>query len=96
MRSLIATILHPSRWRSCAAIDPTLPKLAPIDGPLEPELLGGAQGGWRARVEPFEVPAKVPPGTPILERIGLEIWWMSGEQRRSVKLEGFRRGVLAP
>ncbi|MGH9721529.1 MAG: type IV pilus modification PilV family protein [Bryobacteraceae bacterium] len=77
-------------------LDPTLPKVALLDGPFDAELLGGAMGGWRARVAPFEVPAKVPPGTPILERIDLEIWWMSGEQRRTVRLEGFRRGVLAP
>jgi hypothetical protein len=42
----------------------------------------------------------MPPGTavgaPILERIELEIWWMYGPQRRSFKIEGFRRGLLTP
>ncbi len=46
------------------------------------------EGGWRARVEPFE---KV--GTKILERVVLEIWWMNGNQRRTFLLEGYRRAA---
>ena len=47
--------------------------------------------GWRAQVTPFE-PG---PGDRLgLERVQLEIWWMSGNLRRSFGLEGFRRTVL--
>ena len=31
---------------------------------------------------------------PILERLELEVWWMAGSQRRSLKLEAFRQGVM--
>jgi hypothetical protein len=31
-----------------------------------------------------------------LERVELEIWWMSGDQRRTYVVEGYRRAVLKP
>ncbi|MBK5291983.1 MAG: prepilin-type N-terminal cleavage/methylation domain-containing protein [Acidobacteriia bacterium] len=46
------------------------------------------EGGWRARVEPFD---KV--GNRILERVVLEIWWMNGNQRRTFHLEGYRQAA---
>jgi general secretion pathway protein I len=74
-------------------VDPALPKQALLELPLDPALLGGAKGGWRAQVTPFE---QGPGDRPGLERIQLEIWWMSGNQRRSLGLDGFRRTVLPP
>ena len=71
-------------------------KLEVIEGSWAPELTGGLQIGWRARITPFEVPKGGAPGTPILERIELEIWWMSGAQRRTFVLEGFRRAIMTP
>ena len=76
--------------------DPRLPRLVPMEQLFDPALLGGAKGGWRARVMPFETPAGAVPGSPILERIELEIWWMSGETRRTYALEAFRRTTLLP
>ncbi|MBK9168515.1 MAG: type II secretion system protein [Bryobacterales bacterium] len=76
--------------------DPRLPHLIPVEQPFDPSLLGGAKGGWRARVMPFEVPVGAAPGSPILERIELEVWWMNGESRRTYSLEGYRRGTLLP
>jgi hypothetical protein len=70
--------------------DPALPPLTVLEQPLDPSLLGGARGGWRAQVTPFE-PA--PGGAPGLDRVQLEIWWMSAEKRRSFGLEGFRRAA---
>lgn len=75
-------------------VTPDLPRRTPFEQPVAEELLGGARGGWRARLTPFEGPPGAVPGTPILERLELEVWWMAGEQRRSLKLEGFRPGVL--
>lgn len=72
------------------------PKLAPFEGTWGPELTGGLPSGWRARITPFDMPPGAAVGTPILERIELEIWWMYGEQRRSFKIEGFRRSVMTP
>jgi general secretion pathway protein I len=69
-------------------VDQTIPELAVIEEPLDPVLVGGARGGWRARLTPFEPGT---PGLPGLDRVQLEIWWMSGDDRRSFTLEAFRR-----
>lgn len=71
-------------------VDPTLPPMTVMEQPLEPALMGGAKGGWRAQISPFE---QAPGGGPGLDRVQLEIWWMSGNQRRSFGLEGFRRAA---
>ena len=72
-------------------VDPKLPLGTVMDEPLDASLLGGARGGWRAQVTPFENAPSPVPGAFGLDRIQLEIWWMSGEQRRSFSLEAFRR-----
>ena len=71
-----------------------LPKLAPFDGAWGPEVAGDLRAGWRARITPFEMPPTPGAGMPYLERIELQIWWMNGEKRRTLALEGFRRSVL--
>jgi general secretion pathway protein I len=71
-----------------------VPKLTPFEGTWAPEVTGGQQTGWRARITPFDMPPGATAGVPILERIELEIWWMYGEQRRSFKIEGFRRSIM--
>jgi general secretion pathway protein I len=73
-----------------------LPKLTTFDGGWEREVTGAVNMGWRARLTPFEMPPSAGPGTPFLERVELEIWWMNGNQRRTLTLEGFRRAVLMP
>ena len=55
-----------------------------------------ATTGWRARITPFDMPDPPAPGGPILERVELEIWWMSGDQRRTFALDGYRRAVFTP
>ena len=52
--------------------------------------------GWRARVTygGEDRPSPVA-GDFALDRIQLEIWWMSGEQRRSFPLESYRRRTPA-
>lgn len=77
-------------------LDPRLGNFATLEGAFDPALAGGVQAGWRARLTPFEMPPKAGPGVPILQRLELEIWWMNGEQRRSLALEGFRQTPLAP
>lgn len=68
--------------------DPALPLDAVLENSIDPASLGGARGGWRARVTPFEAG---PDGKPGVDRIQLQIWWMSGNTRRSFDLEAFRR-----
>ena len=74
-------------------VDPRLPLATVMDEPLDPRLLGGARGGWRAQVTPFETAPSPVPGAFGLDRIQLEIWWMSGDRRRSFSLEAFRRSL---
>lgn len=76
-------------------LDQGLPKMVPLEGGFDPALTGGAEVGWRAQITAFEAPPNASPGTDILERLELEIWWMSGARRRTVALEGFRQGKLA-
>ena len=71
-----------------------LEKGVPFDGTWGPEVTGGSDMGWRARLTPFEVPKGGGVGRPFVERVELQIWWMSGSQRRSFRLEGFHRAVL--
>jgi general secretion pathway protein I len=77
-------------------LDRAFPMHAVIEGRFQPALVGGVQGGWRARLLPFETIPGAGPGTLALERMELEVWWMSGEQRRTFALEGYRSAVLTP
>ena len=77
-------------------VEPKLPEQTVIEEALDPSLLGGARGGWRAQVTPFEFPQGAGAGSPCLDRVQLEIWWMQGNLRRSFRLDAYRRGVLVP
>jgi general secretion pathway protein I len=76
-------------------LDSRLPKSSVMEGEFDPAVIG-THAGWRARLTPFDIPPNAGPGTQVLERLELEIWWMSGETRRSFPLEGFRRNTLRP
>ncbi|HEX5228137.1 MAG TPA: type II secretion system protein [Bryobacteraceae bacterium] len=71
-----------------------LEKGIPFEGTWGPEVTGGSNMGWIARLTPFELPKGHAMGQPFVERIELEIWWMNGTQRRSFRLEGFHRAIL--
>lgn len=73
-----------------------LPEFSILQGSFDPALAGGRDSGWSARVTPFEMPPGRGVGTPVLERIELEVWWMSGENRRTFTLDAFRRKRLLP
>jgi general secretion pathway protein I len=55
-----------------------------------------SSSGWKARVTPFEVPPNPTPGTPILDRIEVQVWWVIAGQTRTFDMEGFRRSILTP
>jgi general secretion pathway protein I len=75
-------------------VDTRLPQFSALEGPIDPMLMGGVEAGWRARVTPFEMPVGRAAGTPVLQRIELEVWWMAGDKRRSFTLDAFRRQML--
>ena len=77
-------------------LDTQAPQFSILEGAIDPALMGGAQAGWRARVTPFEMPRSRAPGTPILERVELEIWWMVNDKRRTFTVDAFRRRQLRP
>jgi general secretion pathway protein I len=71
-----------------------LEKGVPFQGTWGPEVTGGGEMGWLARLTPFEVPKGGGVGRPFIERVELQIWWMDGSQRRSFTLESVHRAVL--
>ena len=75
-------------------VDTRLPQFSILEGPIDPALMGGVEAGWRARVTPFEMPVGRAAGTPVLQRIELEVWWMAGDKRRTFTLDAFRRQTL--
>lgn len=89
-----ATQLARHKMDELLIANPEAPKNVPLEGGWDPALTGGILTGWRARVTTFDKPPQAGPGTPVLERVELEIWWMNGDVRKSFTLEGFRRGVI--
>jgi general secretion pathway protein I len=72
-----------------------LEKGVPFEGMWGPEVTGGADMGWTARLTPFELArGGRGAGAPFIERIELEVWWMVQGQRRSFRLEGFHRTTM--
>lgn len=66
--------------------------------PLDTTLVGryDASTGWRAKLTAFEMPPKPMPGVAFLERLELELWWMTGERRRTFQMEAYRRDTWKP
>jgi general secretion pathway protein I len=77
-------------------LDSTLPRDQVVEGMFDPALMGGTRGGWRARLSIFEMPPNPQPQRSLIERVELEVWWMSGETQRRFQLAGVRRNVLRP
>lgn len=89
-----ATLLAKQRMDEIL-VDRNFPRNVFVEGTYDPSLTGGPSG-WRARVMPFEGPPGAGPGYPGIDRVELEIWWMSGQTRRGFSLEAFRRNVFRP
>jgi general secretion pathway protein I len=71
-----------------------LPQNAELGGPFDPARTGWGQSGWRATVSAFDVPPQAAPNAAVLERIQLEIWWLSSGVRRTFVLDAYRRGLM--
>jgi Tfp pilus assembly protein PilV len=69
-------------------VDKSVPFGATVEGKFDDA------SGWRARFTPYAMRPGAPVGSPVLERVELEIWWMSRDQRQSFPLEGFRRNTI--
>ena len=75
-------------------LDAQFPADAVVQGDFDPALMGGLEGGWRARMTPFETPPGYPKGAAptdqILDRLELQIWWISNGQRHTFAVAGYR------
>ena len=80
--------------------DLLLDSAVPFDGmltgnfPLDQS--GGVPAGWQASFHPYEAPPKAGPGTMIVQRVTLSVWWQppSGS-RRKIDIETYR-GTAIP
>ncbi len=92
-----ATVLAKSKMDELL-VDYTLPRGIPIGATFDPAITGGIQAGWNATVTVFEKAPGAGPGKWCMDRIELEIWWMSGTSqgpvRRAYTLEAFRRSLI--
>jgi general secretion pathway protein I len=77
-------------------LDRAMPRNSNLSGPFDAALTGGIEAGWQARLENFEMPPHPHPGMMALDRIELQVWWMSGTERRTFTLDAFRPRVLQP
>ena len=77
-------------------LDSRLPRLTPLHGNLDPASASGLEGGWNAQLAPFEQPPQLEPGRRILDRLELEIWWISGSRKRTLRLEAYRPYTIVP
>lgn len=77
-------------------LDRRLPRHIIVEGAYDPSLTNGHASGWKARLTPFEVPQNPGPGTQILDRLEVQVWWIVAGQTRTFALEGFRRSLLTP
>jgi general secretion pathway protein I len=75
-------------------LDEELPRDVVVSGPFDPSQSGGLDAGWRARLTSFEAPPNPAPGDLALDRIELEVWWMSGPLRRTFTLDAYRERTL--
>jgi general secretion pathway protein I len=64
--------------------DPGLPFQGTLQGQIDEST------GWTAQMSPFEMPPRVQPGTVILQRIALVVWWKNGSNDRQYPLEAYR------
>jgi hypothetical protein len=63
----------------------------PFDGEVEGHFEGAPNSGWRAVTKPFETQANPGPGSEVLQRIALQVWWEpDGGTRRTLDVAGYR------
>jgi general secretion pathway protein I len=77
-------------------LDSHFPVETLVQGSFDASLTGGVQGGWRAKMRRFEMPPNPVPGNQVLDRMELEIWWMSGSDRLTFALNSYRADELRP
>jgi general secretion pathway protein I len=76
-------------------LDVNLPFDGTVEGQFGADQSGGIPSGWRASLRPFDIPPRAQPGTVILQRVALELWWQpSSGTRRTIQVESYRRTTI--
>lgn len=78
-------------------VDPTFRPGVATGGVFDHSITGGLDAGWQASASNFEQspPTHTPMvGEMVLDRIVLDIWWMSGSTRRTFRVETLRRRLV--
>jgi general secretion pathway protein I len=84
-----AAMLARSKMSELLTVTP-LPLAQPLEGAFD------EASGWTARLDPFEVAGQPGPGSSMLARIQLTVWWVNNGQRRSIDLESYRAMAVRP
>lgn len=71
-----------------------LPRHMILQGLYDATMTNGHSSGWKALVQPFELPPNPGPGSKIMDRIEVQIWWTTAGRTQTYSLEGFRRAVI--
>jgi len=75
---------------------PALPHGQPFGGVFSPDYTGGVEAGWSALATPAEAATTPPaPHSVGLERIQLDVWWITASGRKSMRLETYRRALFS-
>ncbi len=69
-------------------VDPVIPRFTEVSGTLTPGVT------WRARMMPFDIPPQAGAGAPVVDRIELNASWQAGSNKKTIRLEGYRRGFM--
>jgi general secretion pathway protein I len=77
-------------------VEKRLPRNVILQGAYDANSTNGLPAGWKARITPFEVPPNPAPGTKILERVEVQVWWVVAGSPQMFNIDGFRRSVLLP
>jgi len=77
-------------------LDRSLPLNAMVSGIFDPSQTGGVEAGWRGRLSLFELPPRPAVGETAIDRLELEIWWVSGPGRRTFTLDAYRSRTIKP
>ncbi len=75
-------------------VDYNLPLEATFEGTFPTAVSGGKSAGYSVAMGIFEAPPQVLPGTPVLQRIGLHVWWKESDHVHALDLESFRRNSI--
>jgi general secretion pathway protein I len=71
-------------------LDLTLPHNSMLQGVFDPNLTGGVEAGWKARLTTFALPPVIRVNETALDRLELEVWWKSGDTIRTFTLDAYR------